>query len=130
MTETGFSAELLRFISTTVPTYPAAELLVFLTRDPGRSWTAEDLAQVIPLATLTNEALGDYLAHFERSGLLRRSADGYRYEPASEALRAAVAALVEAYDHRPVTLVRVVYTIATAKIQSFADAFKLKRDRS
>ena len=129
MSEAGFPKELLHFISTTVPTYPAVELLVFLAREPGKTWTPAEVVDGSPLTALTAQAVGEYLAHFEVSGLLQRSPDGrFRYEPASEQLRTTVSALVEAYDHRPVTLVRIVYSIATAKIQSFADSFKLKRD--
>ena len=129
MSEAGFSKELQNFISTTVPTYPAVELLVFLAREPARTWTPTEIVDGSPLTALTAQAVGEYLAHFEISGLLQRNPDGrLRYEPASEQLRTAVSALVEAYDHRPVTLVRIVYSIAAAKIQSFADSFRLKRD--
>lgn len=113
-----------------MPTYPAVELLVFLARSPGRSWTPEDLVHESPLAHLSVEAARQYLAHFESTGLLRRDADGgHRYAPASEEISAAVSALVDAYDHRPVTLVRTVYSIAVARIQSFADSFRWKRDQ-
>jgi hypothetical protein len=119
----------LQLLRSTVPTYPAVELLVFLARSPGRSWTPGDLVRESPLAHLPVEAARQYLAHFESAGLLRRDADGHRYAPASEEIRAAVSALVDAYDHRPVTLVRTVYSIAVARIQSFADSFRWKRDR-
>jgi hypothetical protein len=35
--------------------------------------------------------------------------------------------LALAYKERPVTLFRVIYALRDLKIQSFADAFKLKR---
>jgi hypothetical protein len=35
--------------------------------------------------------------------------------------------LAQAYKERPVTLFRVIYALRDLKIQSFADAFKLRR---
>lgn len=39
-----------------------------------------------------------------------------------------VATLAQAYEQRPVTLFRLVYALRDRKIQSFADAFKLRKD--
>lgn len=116
-------------IRSIVPTYPAVELLVYLARSPGRSWTPADLVRERPLTHLPVDAARQYLAHFESTGLLRRDADGHRYAPATDELGAAVSALVDAYEHRPVTLIRTVYSIEIARIQSFADSFRWKRDR-
>jgi len=37
-----------------------------------------------------------------------------------------VRTLARAYQERPVTLIRVIYALRDTKIQSFADAFKLR----
>jgi hypothetical protein len=50
---------------------------------------------------------------------------GLQYQPASAALDFTVRALVKAFEERPVTLIRLVYS---RKLQSFADAFKIKKD--
>jgi len=36
--------------------------------------------------------------------------------------------LAQAYEQRPVTLVRLIYALRDRSIQSFADAFKLRKD--
>ena len=62
-----------------------------------------------------------------KSGVLERSGeDSFRL--ATEA-RTVVEELRVAYDRRPVTLIRAIDSASRAKIQSFADSFRLKRDR-
>ena len=39
-----------------------------------------------------------------------------------------VRTLAQAYNDRPVTLTRMIYALRDPKIQSFADAFKLRKD--
>jgi hypothetical protein len=38
-----------------------------------------------------------------------------------------VATLAQAYEERPVTLIRLIYALRDRKIRSFADAFKLRK---
>jgi hypothetical protein len=39
-----------------------------------------------------------------------------------------LATLAQAYEQRPVTLVRLIYALRDRKIRSFADAFRLRKD--
>ena len=39
-----------------------------------------------------------------------------------------VRTLAQAYEQRPVTLIRLIYALRDSKIRSFADAFKLRKD--
>jgi hypothetical protein len=77
---------------------------------------------------VTLSAAKEYLTLFESHGLVQRDHDGFRYHGASPDLQAATDALLQAYNERPVTLIRMIYAVADSKIQSFADAFKLKKD--
>jgi hypothetical protein len=62
------------------------------------------------------------------AGLVARDAQGrVKYQPASEPLGAHVRTPGRAYRERPVTLIRVIYALRDKKIQSFADAFKMRR---
>jgi len=47
---------------------------------------------------------------------------------ASGLLAGRVQTLAKAYRERPVTLIRVIYALRDKKIQSFADAFKMRRN--
>ena len=51
-----------------------------------------------------------------------------QYRPAHGTLEGHARTLAQAYTERPVTLIRVIYALRDSKIQSFADAFKLKRN--
>ena len=53
----------------------------------------------------------------------------YRYAPRSEEDRAAIESLVQLYHQRPVTLVKLIYSMPSIAIDSFADAFRLREDK-
>ena len=129
MTGPPLSQELTDFIRSSLPSYPAAEVLVRVSREAGRAWTPQEIVETVPPLNLTPEAAKEYLVHFVSSGLMRAEPGvSFSFFPSSEQLKNAVALLADAYDHRPVTLIRTMASIATATIQSFADSFRLKRD--
>lgn len=69
-----------------------------------------------------------YIEQFQAARLIAVGPDkGVQYRPADEPLAEHVRMLAQAYKERPVTLFRVIYALRDMKIQSFADAFKLKR---
>jgi len=97
-----------------VPSVDAAEQLLALASDPERWWQRAELP--------------DYLEEFQAAGLLAAGPDGrFQYRPLDDARAAYVRVLAQAYKERPVTLFRVIYALRDLKIQSFADAFKLRR---
>lgn len=125
MTTGDFPPALLRLIRASVPTFPAAELLVFMYRNPSRRWTVEAIGQAIQPAVILPPAIKEYLALFVRQGLVAESSGEFEYVatgPAGDA----VGELARAYNERPVTLIRTIYSIADHAIQSFADAFRLR----
>jgi hypothetical protein len=129
MTGSEFTEQLLRFIGTAIPTFPAAELLLFLSRHPDRQWAPEEIVSAVQPTVITTSAVKEYLALFQATGLVHEPQTGcFQYQPASVELEASVQALAQAYNERPVTLIRTIYKIADNKIQSFADSFRLKKD--
>jgi hypothetical protein len=130
MSDVQLSAELIRFIQTTLPSYDAAVMLVRVSRDPERAWTAEGLAGAMGLDASSAPEVRQLLEHFANAGVLEAAGEGtFRLVPETGDLRAVVDELRTAYDRRPVTLIRAIDSASRAKIQSFADSFKLKRDR-
>jgi hypothetical protein len=127
--DSAFSDEFCRFLQNTVPSVDAAELLLALARHPERWWLTNELTRALQPATMLGDADAErYLEDFEAAGLAAAGPDGRRqYRPASTALAQHVAMLALAYKERPVTLFRVIYALRDVKLQSFADAFKLKR---
>lgn len=128
MAEADLSPELIRFIHATLPSYEAAVVLVYVSREAERSWTLEDLVSAIGPESIDAAAARAHVEHFVRLGILEAlSSEQFRFRSQEEAA-AVVAQLRLAYDERPVTLIRALDTAARAKIQSFADAFRLKRE--
>jgi hypothetical protein len=127
--DSAFSDEFCRFLQTTVPSVDAAELLLALAADPQRWWLPADLAsQLRPSTVLSDTDAVRYLEQFHAGKLTAIGPDGrLQYRPATETLAQHVHMLAQAYKERPVTLFRVIYALRDLKIQSFADAFKLRR---
>ena len=129
MDDAAFSEEFLRFLRAVVPTVDAAELLLLVQGEPQRWWAVpEARAALAPGATLSDSDMSRYVALFQAAGLIALGPDKrLQYRPGSKALDANVGTLAQAYRERPVTLIRVIYALRDSRIQSFADAFRLRR---
>jgi hypothetical protein len=119
---------LLRFIRHSVPTYQAAEVLLFLARHEERWFTLEEVAAAMSPSVVTLPALREYAAVFAAAGVVAEQDGRFTYRPESPDTAAAVGELATAYNERPVTLIKTIYRIADSRIQSFSDSFKLRED--
>jgi len=121
--------ELIRFVRNALPDYPSAVLLVLLARETGRSWDEDSILLRMGPSFATAEAVQRYVGLFVARGLVLQDPDGrIRYAPATEDLRQTVEALAQAYERHPVTLIRTIYEVSSGAIESFADAFRWKRE--
>jgi hypothetical protein len=130
MEDADFSDDFCRFLRTAVPTVDAAELLLLLSRERERWWSAQEAAAALaPGVSLSEVDIARYFAVFQTGGLIATGADKrVQYRPGHSGIEAHAATLAQAYRERPVTLIRVIYALRDSSIQSFADAFKLKRN--
>lgn len=128
MNDSELPDEVRGLIASSVPNLDALEVLIFLAGHSAQAWTADALVHAIRPVKETE--MRQYLNLFGDQRLLEASpSGGYRFRPATPSLESAVAALCRAYNERPVTLIRTVYSIADArKLQAFADAFRLKKE--
>lgn|SRR5688572_24839509 len=129
MQDADFSDQFCRFLQSAIPAVDAAELLLSLAAQPDTWWYPQELvASLRPGLTTTDANAARYFDGFRSRGLLEIGSDHrIRFRPASDELAAHVRTLAQAYRERPVTLIRVVYALRDARIQSFAEAFKLRR---
>jgi hypothetical protein len=129
MEDSAFSDDFCRFLRASVPTVDAAELLLLLQREGERWWSAGEAAgALLPGATLSEPDIARYFGLFQANGLVAVGPDKRaQYRPGFTALDAHVRTLEQAYRERPVTLIRVIYALRDSSIQSFADAFRLRR---
>ena len=116
--------ELLGFIRAAVRSVWALELLLAMRRSPDRRWTVDALVQELRGSTMVvREALDGFVS----AGLVVSDGDGFCYAPASAMLTEFADALEQTYRERPVWVVNAIAS-RKDKLQSFADAFRLKDD--
>lgn len=119
MDDSAFSDDFCRFIQTSVPSVDAAELLLRLADEPQRWWDP---------AALPEPGAPRLLEQLQASGLIALGPDRrVQLRPADERLQGHLRTLAQAYRERPVTLIRMIYALRDTRIQTFADAFKIRR---
>lgn len=119
--------DILSFIRGSIRSVWALELLLLLRARPERSWSAEELTQELRASTPLVE---QNVAVLSAAGLIRPDVDGrYAYAPASPTLGALCDQLEKLYRERPVRVVNAIVSSPNDKLQSFADAFRLKGDK-
>jgi hypothetical protein len=125
MEDVQFSDEFCQFLKECIPAVDAAELLLVFQRRPDADFSMEEaLARLGP--GIRREDAERYMLAFAGLGMLQASDGRFRYLRDHE--RAGmVETLAQAYAQRPVTLVRVIYALRDSKIQTFAEAFKLRK---
>jgi hypothetical protein len=128
MTDPDFPDELRSLIQETIPTLDAAELLLLLAQHHDRLYSIGAIIEAMRPTGVSESTARRYLQQFESRGVISRAEnESYRYAAATPELEAAVKALTRVYNERPVTLVRMIYSLKDEKIRSFADAFRLKK---
>ena len=110
------SPTLLRFIHLCIPTYEAAELLLFVMANANRDFSVDEAVVSMRLTAVSAPAVRKYVALFEAHGLIADTNGRFRYCPASSELERGVRELAHAYNEKPVTLIRAVYHIGDSKI--------------
>jgi hypothetical protein len=117
----------LSLIAAAIDSVAQLEIVLLLRREPGREWTAGQVA-----AELRTEAgwTGDQLESLRSRGLAARgtAASGrlYRYSATGD-LAERVDALATAYAAFPVAVITAIYSRPSATVRQFADAFRLRR---
>ena len=105
------------------------EILLLLYHSRPKAWSADELVQRLRIDAVWAES---QLAKLCAQGLVRCDAGPattYTYAPQSAELEASVAALERAYADRRVSVIEVIFAKPLEKIRSFADAFRVRKDR-
>jgi hypothetical protein len=105
------------------------ESLLLFHANPRQDWSVADVAREMRVdPAWVAPKLGD----MARRGLLAESgpnAPRYRYAPRTAALDETVAMLARIYADRRVSVIEFIFSKPSGSIQSFADAFRLRRER-
>jgi hypothetical protein len=113
------------FVSDCIGSIAELELLLLLAEDPSKVWTVEAVARELYVTAPAAEAV---LVRMTSRGLFTQLAEGYRFEPRSAELVETVKGLKELYAKRRLKVVEMIYAGPTEKYQSFADAFRLRKN--
>jgi hypothetical protein len=127
--ETGLSSRLKRFIADHIDSVMQLELLLLLRERLAQAWSAEGLAQECRVEPIWVEG---HLRAMVAAGLATAfdtMPATYRYAPKSPEMMDTVDELARAYADRRVTVIGLIFAKPTDKIRSFADAFRLRKDR-
>jgi hypothetical protein len=118
--------ELLDFIQSSFKSIWSLEVLIFLKQHPERWWAADELVREL---RGSDHVVAQSLAMLEAAGLIATDNDGNaRYSPAASDLNRLADASERAYRERPSEVRRTILTAPNDKLQTFADAFRFKKD--
>lgn len=104
-------------------------VLLLLRANPDRAWSVEEISKEL---RSTASAIERRLADLETSGVLTpaNGAGTVKYTPSSRDISDAVTQLAGAYRDQPARIIELIYSKPPYSIRAFADAFKLKKDKS
>ena len=100
------------------------EVLLSLRQTGGGAATAESVGREQKVGS---DMAADLLADLEGRGFLERNDTGYVYKP-RPALARQVDSLASAYSTYRVTVINLIFSKPSEGVQSFADAFRVRRD--
>lgn len=125
---TDLPSDIRNFITSHIDSVEQIEALVLMKADPRREWSVEEMAKSLYTST---ESTAMRLAHLHRTGLLseiRSDVVRYRFEQRDAKLRKAVDSFLETYAKRKVSVINQIFSGPSDDVQSFADAFRIRRD--
>lgn len=127
MTSDDFPADVGQFIAENVSSVAQLEILLLLRGGADRVWTT---AEVSAALQLTPDMAAEQMAELQRRGLISRNlpADPYRYSPRTPELAGLVDRLARLYDERRVSVITQIYSKPVDKVQTFADAFRWRKE--
>ena len=114
-----------RFIRSAFGSIWALELLLILRQRPDQDWPR---AELIAALRASEQVLARSCADLNAAGLITERDDVVRYAPATPELEVAVAAVVKLYAARPAQVRRLIVGGPQDAVESFADAFRLRKD--
>ena len=128
MSAEALSPAVKQLLSRYIRSVEQLEVLLLVQSQPNRAWTADAVYDVI---RSSKSSIAERLATFTAHGFLveeNGSPTTFRYAPKDEALRAAVQEAATLYQTRRIRVIEAIFAPEADPVQSFADAFKLRKD--
>jgi hypothetical protein len=126
---TSIPPRIRQFIIDHIDSVMQLEMLLLIAAQPQRAWTAKDLAELLRIDPAWVDS---QLRAMAAGGLVTEQADppAFRFEPRSADLSQAVDELARTYADRRVTVIGLIFAKPIDKIRSFADAFRIRKDKT
>lgn len=133
MSVAGFPQDVVHFVAEYIHSVEQLEALLLL-RAEQRAWSAADVSARL-LSSPASVAMR--LADLHVRGLVRQEGEKYRYAVSDPAQNATIGALIALYRTRKDAVIGLIFSQPAARplskpkpdrLQSFADAFRLRRD--
>lgn len=116
-----------RFLAANIGSVAQLEVLLLLRSSRDHAWSAAEVSRALYTAP---EMMAAQLADLEQKGLLEAShcsEQRYRYSPRIEGLDDVADRLADLYKQRRVAVISLMYAEPVDKAQSFADAFRIRK---
>lgn len=117
-----------QFIVRNIDSVAQLEALLLLRANAGQLWQPETVARRLYIQPVTAAALLRGLHERELIMLAQPEPAAYKYGPTTAELVRRVEDLAVAYARQLVTVTNLIHSKASGEIQSFADAFRLRRE--
>ena len=121
--------DLRRFIAEHLGSIAQLELLLLLSADAEKKWTADEAAKSL---YISSEATLGFLEVMRSQGLIQSTGESppsYRFIPAKPESERLARDLASFYKERRLTIINLIYASPVQKLQSFADAFRIRKDQ-
>jgi hypothetical protein len=114
------------FIRTYVPSFRAAQILVFVATNRDRDFSAAEVVDAMRFDPDLESTVKDYLAFWNARHLLTETGGRFVYRQASDHERA-IEELRRSYRERPVTLTTAIYLLASSQVvaETVGDALRV-----
>jgi hypothetical protein len=117
-----------QFISKHIESLAQLETLLMMRREPERAWTCDALTKLLYLRA---EDCGAIFSDLVARGLVQRAAlepPQFQYRSQGPATDSLVDELAAAYQERRVAVITQIYSKPINKVQTFADAFRFRKE--
>jgi hypothetical protein len=123
-----FPPDLRRFIDEQIESLAQLEALLLLRHEPQRQWEATEIAKSLYIPP---EMAGALLAEFGRRGFATASPSSgtrFAYHTIDAETDNLIDRLATIYRERRVAVISLIYSKPMNKVQTFADAFRLRKE--
>jgi hypothetical protein len=118
--------KLSEFLRDSIQSVWNVEILLKVFGQPGRAWRPAELVQELRASDFV---VSQGAAGLQQAGLVVQDADStIRYAPASAEANRLVQQLERVYRERPSAVTKALFSAPSGKLQTFADAFRFKKD--